>query len=170
MGPPLVGVGQGVGPLQKKAPFFVRAPPPGPLRRGVVPLTGYRGMSHTLFFRLRESSNPRPKGHIEMGSTLTTNWASSSVGSESAPHFNMSLWSWVRALTEAKEKGMGHAPIACEWDHSSSEWARGWSPYKKRRFLVAQLVVRVLPISICHFGLGFELSRRRKKRAWDMPL
>ena len=26
-----------------------------------------------FFFRLRESSNPRPKGHIEMGSTLTTN-------------------------------------------------------------------------------------------------
>ena len=113
----------------KKGAFFVRAPPPGPLRRGVVPLTGYRGMSHALFFRLRESSNPRPKGHIEMGSTLTTNWASSSVGSESAPHFNMSLWSWVRALTEAKEKGMGHAPIACEWDHPSSEWARGWDPY-----------------------------------------
>ena len=41
----------------------------------------------------------------------------------------MSLWSWVRALTEAKEKGMGHAPIACEWDHPSSEWARGWGPY-----------------------------------------
>ena len=36
----------------------------------------------------------------------------------------MSLWSWVRALTEAKEKGIGHAPIACEWDHPSSEWAR----------------------------------------------
>ena len=105
------------------------APPPGPLRRGVVPLTGYRGMSHALFFRLRESSNPRPKGHIEMGSTLTTNWATSPVGSESAPHFNMSLWSWVRALTEAKEKGMGHAPIACEWDHPSSEWARGWGHY-----------------------------------------
>ena len=63
--------------------------------------------------------------NIEMGSTLTTNWASSPVGSESAPHFNMSLWSWVRALTEAKEKGMGHALIACEWDHPSSEWARG---------------------------------------------
>ena len=109
--------------------FFVRAPPPDPLRRGVVPLTGYRGMSHALFFRLRESSNPRPNGHIEMGSTLTTNWATSSVGSESAPHFNMSLWSWVRALTEAKEKGMGHAPIACEWDHPSSEWASGWGPY-----------------------------------------
>ena len=134
MGPPLVGVGQGVGPLHKKAPFFVRAPPPGPLRRGVVPLTGYRGMSHALFFRLCESSNPRPKGHIEMGSTLTTNWATSSVGSESAPHFNMSLWSWVRVLTEAKEKGMGHAPIACEWDHPSSEWARGWGPYKKGTF------------------------------------
>ena len=128
MGPPLVGVGQGVGPLQKKAPFFVRAPPPGPLRRGVVPLTGYRGMSLALFFRLRERSNPIPKGHIEMGSTLTTKWASSSVGSESAPHFNMSLWSWVRALTEAKEKGKGHAPIACERDHPSSEWARGWGP------------------------------------------
>ena len=67
-----------------------------------------------------------------MGSTLTTNWASSSVGSESAPHFNMSLWSWVRALTEAKEKGMGHAPIACEWDHPSSEWARGWGLYSGR--------------------------------------
>ena len=42
----------------------------------------------------------------------------------------MSLWSWVRTLTEAKEKGMGHAPIACEWDHPSSEWARGWGPYR----------------------------------------
>ena len=39
--------------------IYVRAPPPGPLRLGVVPLTGYRGMSHALFFRLRESSNPR---------------------------------------------------------------------------------------------------------------
>ena len=133
MGGTSVGVGQGVGPHNKKAPFFVRAPPPGPLRQGVVPLTGYRGMSHALFFRLRESSNPRPKGHIEVGSTLTTNWATSSVGSESAPHFNMSLWSWVRALTEAKEKGMGHAPIDCEWDHPSSEWARGWGPYKKKK-------------------------------------
>ena len=56
------------------------------------------------------------------------------VGSESAPHFNMSLWSWVRALTEAKEKGKGHAPIACEWDHPSSEWAKGWGPYKKGAF------------------------------------
>ena len=64
-------------------------------------------------------------------------WGALSVGSESAPHFNMSLWSWVRALKEAKEKGMGHAPIACEWDRPSSEWARGWGPYKK----VAQLVV-----------------------------
>ena len=43
----------------------------------------------------------------------------------------MSLWSWVRALTEAKEKGMGHAPIACEWDHPSSKWARRWGPYNK---------------------------------------
>ena len=34
-----------------------------------------------------------------------------SVGRESAPHFNMSLWSWVRALTEAKEKGRGLALI-----------------------------------------------------------
>ena len=91
-------------------------------------------MSLALFFRLCESSNPRSNGHIEMGSTLTTNWASSSIGSESAPHFNKSLWSWVRALTKAKEKGKGHAPIACEWDHPSSEWARGWGPYKKRRF------------------------------------
>ena len=86
-------------------------------------------MSLALFFRLCESSNPRPKGLIEMGSTLITNWATSSVGSESAPHFNKSLWSWVRALTEAKEKGKGHAPIACEWDHPSSEWAKGWGPY-----------------------------------------
>ena len=46
----------------------------------------------------------------------------------------MSLWSWVRALTEAKEKGMGHAPIACEWDHPSSEWARGWGPYNYEVF------------------------------------
>ena len=23
----------------------------------------------------------------------------------------------------------GHAPIACEYDHPSSEWARGWGPY-----------------------------------------
>ena len=117
------------GPRGGELTKFVSSPPPGPLRRGVVPLTGYRGMSHALFFRLRECSNPRPQGHIEMRSTLTTNWATSPVGSESAPHFNMSLWSWVRALTEAKEKGMGHAPIACEWDHPSSEWARGWGPY-----------------------------------------
>ena len=151
MGPPLVGVGQGVGPLQKRRLFFVRAPPPGPLRRGVVPLTGYRGMSHALFFRLRKSSNPRPKGHIEMGSTLTTNWASSSVGSKSAPHFNMSLWSWVRALTEAKENGMGHAPIACEWDHPSSEWARGWGPYKANHLWTNKI-------------LDLPLRRQRRRR------
>ena len=66
----------------------------------------------------------------------TTNWATSSVGSESAPHFNMSLWSWVRALTEAKEKGMGHALIACEWDHPSSEWARGWGLTTKRHLFL----------------------------------
>ena len=60
----------------------------------------------------------------------------SSVGSESAPHFNMSLWSWVRALTKAKEKGMGHAPIACEWDHPSLEWARGWGPYNTHMSVV----------------------------------
>ena len=111
---------------KKRRLFFVRAPLPGPLRRGVVPLTGYRGMSHALFFRLRESSNPRPKGHIEMGSTLTTKWAST--------------------LT--------------------TNWATAQLVVR----VLAQLVVRVLPISICPFGLGFELSRRRKKRAWDMPL
>ena len=111
----------------------------------------------------------RPGGGALTKKIPTTNWATSSVGSESAPHFNMSLWSWVRALTEAKEKGMGHAPIACEWDHPSSEWARGWGGALTTG-LLAQLVVRVLPISICPFGLGFELSRRRKKRAWDMPL
>ena len=101
----------------------------------MVPLIGYRGLSHIIFFRLRESSNLRPKGHIEMGSTLTLNWATSSVGSESAPYFNMSLWSWVRALTETKEKSMRHAPITCEWDHPSSEWARGWSPYRNEHIL-----------------------------------
>ena len=51
----------------------------------------------------------------------------------------MSLWSWVRALTEAKEKGMGHAPIACEWDHPSSEWARGWGPYNNSHFWLRRL-------------------------------
>ena len=111
-------------------------------------------MSHAFFFRLRESSNPRPKGHIEMGSTLTTNWASSSVGSESAPHFNMSLWFWVRALTEAKEKGMGHAPIACEWDHPSSEWARGWGPYNKRR-----LFFLLGPHPLAHSDEGWSHSQ-----------
>ena len=45
-----------------------------------------------------------------------------------------------------------------------------WGALSLPTELVAQLVVRVLPISICPFGLGFELSRRRKKRAWDMPL
>ena len=73
-------------------------------------------------------SGTTPRRSGPRGGALT-----SSVGSESAPHFNMSLWSWVRALTEAKEKGMGHAPIACEWDHPSSEWARGWGPYRMSR-------------------------------------
>ena len=75
-----------------------------------------------------------------------------SVGSESAPHFNMSLWSWVRALTEAKEKGMGHAPIACEWDHPSSEWARGWGPYNKF-FICLYLVLPLKPnIALINFA------------------
>ena len=26
--------------------------------------------------------------------------------------------------------------IACEWDHPSSEWARGWGPYNKRRLFI----------------------------------
>ena len=68
-----VSVGKFLGFIVNNRGIDVRAPPPGPLRRGVVPLTGYRGMSHAFFFRLRESSNPRQKGHIEMGSTLTTN-------------------------------------------------------------------------------------------------
>ena len=80
-------------------------------------------------------SGTTPRRSGPRGGALTKKGASS-VGSESAPHFNMSLWSWVRALTEVKEKGMGHAPIACEWDHPSSEWARGWGPYKKRRLFL----------------------------------
>ena len=142
MGPPLVGVGQGVGPLQKKAPFFVKAPPPGPLRREVVLLTGYppssQGFLSPPWARTWDRELRYPFEVVP-----TTNWASSSVGSESAPHLNMSFWSWVRALTEAKEKGMGHAPIACEWDHSSSEWARGWGPYKKK----APFFVRAPPLA-----------------------
>ena len=77
---------------------------------------------------------------------------------------------------------MGHAPIACEWDHPSSEWARGWGPYKKkapfycegptpgptRRW--APLTSSIGSESAPHFnigpcGRGFELSWMRKKRA-----
>ena len=118
--------------MPKREARTVRAPPPGPLRRGVVPLTGYppssQGFLSPPWARTWDHELRYPFEVV-----LTTNWASSSVGSESAPHFNMSLWSWVRALTEAKEKGMGHAPIACEWDHPLSEWVRGWGPYNKRR-------------------------------------
>ena len=46
-----------------------------------------------------------------IGFELSRRRNKSSVGSESAPHFNMSLWSWVRALTEAKENGRGLAMI-----------------------------------------------------------
>ena len=67
----------------------------------------------------------------------------SSVGSESASHFNMSFWSWVQALMEAKEKGMGHAPIACEWDHPSSEWARGWGPYNTTKILITHVCIYI---------------------------
>ena len=45
-----------------------------------------------------------------------------------------------------------------------------WGVFSLPTELLARLVVRVLPISICPFGLGFGLSRKRKKRAWDMPL
>ena len=45
-----------------------------------------------------------------------------------------------------------------------------WGALSLPTGLVAQFVVRVLPISICPCGLGFELSRRRKKRTRDMPL
>ena len=82
----------------------------------------------TVFVRAPPPGPLRQERNGPGGGALTK-----TVGSESAPHFNMSLWSWVRALTEAKEKGMRHALIACEWDHPSSEWARGWGPYKKRR-------------------------------------
>ena len=37
----------------------------------------------------------------------------------------LSSWSQVRAH--------GGERNPCEWDHPSSEWARGWGPYKKRK-------------------------------------
>ena len=134
-------------------------------------------MSHALFFRLRESSNPRPKGHIEMGSTLTTNWASSSVGSESAPHFNMSLWSWVRALTGAKEKGMGHAPIVCEWDHPSF-FCKGPTPGPLRRGVVPLTGYRGSPVgseSAPHFNIALwswvrALTEAKEKDMGHAPI
>ena len=70
----------------------------------------------------------------------------------------MSLWSWVRALTEAKEKGMGHAPIACEWDHPSSEWARGWGPYKKRRLFFFFKAAGKSPKNIYIYTYFFSFS------------
>ena len=99
MGPPLVGVGQGVGPLQKKAPFFVRAPPPGPLRRGVVPLTGYPPSSQ----RFLSPPWARTWDHelrYPFEVVPTTNWATGLlaqlvVGTTSNGY--LSLWSQVRA-------------------------------------------------------------------------
>ena len=58
----------------------VRAPPPGPLRRGVVPLTGYppssQGFLSPLWARTWDHELRYPFEVVP-----TTNWASSSVGS-----------------------------------------------------------------------------------------
>ena len=136
MGPPPRRSGPGGWGPYKKRRLFCKGPTPlAHSDEGVVPLTGYppssQGFLSPPWARTWDHELRYPFEVVP-----TTNWASSSVGSESAPHFNMSLWSWVRALTEAKEKGMGHAPIACEWDHPSSEWAKGWGPYNKRRLFL----------------------------------
>ena len=60
--------------------LFVRAPPPGPLRRGVVPLTGYppssQGFLSPPWARTWDHELRYPFEVVP-----TTNWASSSVGS-----------------------------------------------------------------------------------------
>ena len=62
-------------------PFFVRAPPLGPLRRGVVPLTGYPPSSQGFLLppwaRTWDHELRYPFEVVP-----TTNWASSSIGSE----------------------------------------------------------------------------------------
>ena len=127
MGPPLVGVGQGVGPLQKKAPFFVRAPPPGPLRRGVVPLISYPPSSRG-FFSPPWARTWDHEFRYSFEVVPTTNCASSLVGSGN-------YLEWVSKLMvpgsspRRLKKPPGARGIACEWDHPSSEWARGWGPY-----------------------------------------
>ena len=106
---------------------IVRAPPLGPLRRGVVPLTSYRACPMPFSFASVRARTQDQRDILKWGAlSLPTGLVAQLV---------------VRVL-----------------------------PISICPFGLAQLVVRVLPISICPFGLGFELSRRRKKRAWDMPL
>ena len=66
--------------LEGNCIFFVRAPPPGPLRRGVVPLTGYppssQGFLSPPWARTWDHELRYP---FEVVPTI--NWASSSVGS-----------------------------------------------------------------------------------------
>ena len=88
---------------QKITPFFVRAPPPGPLRRGVVPLTGYppssQGFLSPPWARTWDHELRYPFEVVP-----TTNWATSSVGSGVAQlvvgttsNGYLSSWSQVRA-------------------------------------------------------------------------
>ena len=101
----------GWGPHNKQAPFIVRAPPTGPTHLVVshsqillwqVPIA--------FFFRLHESSNPRPQGPILKWGALSQSTELAQLVVRVLPISIKSLWSWVRTLTEAKEKGNWDLP------------------------------------------------------------
>ena len=95
---------------------YVRTPPRAqPLV--VSPLTGIVLASPSCLFLA--SVRARTQDHrdiIEMGSTLTTNWATSSVGSESAPYFNDVLVVLGSSSHEGEKKARGTCQNnTCEW-------------------------------------------------------
>ena len=148
--------GPGGGALTKKRRlFYVRAPPLGPLQRGVVPLIGYppssQGFLSPPWARTWDHELRYPFEVVP-----TTNWATFCKGPTPLAHSDEG-WSHSQAI--------GACPMPFSFTSVRARTQDQMDILKRGALslpteLLTQLVVRVLPISICPFGLGFELSRR----------
>ena len=114
----------------------MRAPPRGLPAGGLHSLTGLlRQVPIALFFRLHESSNPRPQGPILKWGALSL-----SVGSESAPHFNIGPCGRGFELSRRRKKrAIGtclNSPVS-EWSPPAGRPRGRVLTIKRRIFIVA---------------------------------